>query len=66
MCLGCANFVVTQEHRPFWERRVQDNERLLAAYPDALPALRDKWTAGLSEANRLLAKLEESRAILSQ
>jgi hypothetical protein len=66
MCLECENLVVTEDHRPFWERRVQDNQRLLQDYPDALPALRDKWATSLGQATRLLAKLAESRQILSR
>ena len=65
MCVECQNLVVTEEHRPFWERRVQDNQRLLESYPDALPALRDKWSSSLAQATHLLAKLAESREILS-
>jgi hypothetical protein len=66
MCLECQNLVVTEKHRPFWERRVQDNQRLLKDYPDALPALREKWSTSLAQAARLLAKLAESRQILSK
>ena len=66
MCLECENLVVTEEHRPFWERRVQDNERLLQDYPDAWPALVEKWTGNVAKARRLLAKLAASREILTK
>ncbi|PRE93265.1 site-specific integrase [Burkholderia multivorans] len=55
VCGGCRNFVVTAEHRSWWEARVRDEEAFLAR-------------PGLPEQTRLLVdgRLRTSRNVLAQ
>lgn len=55
VCGGCRNFVVTAEHRSWWEARVRDEEEFLAR-------------PGLPEQTRLLVegRLRTSRNVLAQ
>ena len=58
--LGCANFAVTEKHRPVWEARRQRNGDLLV-HPAIDPESRTLAAARVEESDRILAELDHNR-----
>jgi integrase len=59
-CVGCANFAVTEKHRPVWEARRQRNGDLLV-HPAIDPESRTLAAARVEESDRILAELDQNR-----
>jgi integrase len=55
-CLGCANFVVDERHRSYWQDRRRGNETLLDKASTLSRAVLDK---AIGECNRVLALIGE-------
>jgi hypothetical protein len=55
-CLGCANFVVDERHRNYWQDRLRRNETLLDKASALSRAVLDK---AIGECNRVLALIGE-------
>ncbi len=60
ICATCANFAVTEKHRPVWAERRQRNADLLL-HPALDPESRALAAARVEECDRLLAELDQSR-----
>jgi integrase len=56
-CAGCANFAVTEKHRPVWAARRQRNQDLLV-HPALDPESRALAAARIEECDRILAELD--------
>jgi integrase len=59
-CASCANFAVTERHRPVWEARRRRNVDLLA-HPALDPESRALARERVAESERILAELDTSR-----
>jgi hypothetical protein len=59
-CAGCANFAVTEKHRPVWSARRERNADLLV-HPALDPESRDLAAARVEECDRILAELDQNR-----
>ena len=59
-CAGCANFAVTEKHRPVWAARRQRNVDLLAQ-PELDPESRALAAARVDECDRVLVELDQHR-----
>jgi len=59
-CVGCANFAVTEKHRPVWAARRQRNDDLLV-HPALDPESRALAVARVEECDRILAELDQNR-----
>jgi hypothetical protein len=59
-CAGCANFAVTEKHRPVWSARRGRNADLLV-HPALDPESRDLAAARVEECDRILAELDQNR-----
>jgi integrase len=60
-CINCANFVVTEKHRPIWSGRLSRNLGLLER-SDLDFESRALATARVDESRRILATLDETEA----
>ena len=59
-CAGCANFAVTEKHRPVWTARRQRNVDLLAQ-PELDSESRALAAARVDECDRILVELDQRR-----
>lgn len=59
-CATCANFAVTEKHRPVWAARRQRNVDLLA-HPALDPESSALAAARIEECDRILAELDQNR-----
>ena len=57
VCLRCANFAVTERHRPIWEDRRRRNRALLA-HPDLDHESRQLAEQRIAECDQILAELD--------
>jgi integrase len=60
-CAGCANFAVTEKHRPVWAARRRRNADLLL-HPALDPESRALAAARVEECDRILADLDQNRS----
>jgi hypothetical protein len=60
-CAGCANFAVTEKHRPVWAARRRRNADLLL-HPALDPQSRALAAARVEECDRILADLDQNRS----
>lgn len=58
VCVNCANFAVTERHRPVWSERMKRNQALLER-GDLDRESRALATARIGECQRILGKLDE-------
>jgi integrase len=57
VCVRCANFAVTERHRPIWEERRRRNHRLLD-HPALDPESRRLAEQRIAESDQILAELD--------
>lgn len=57
VCVTCANFAITEKHRPVWTGRMERNQALLER-TDLDPESRRLATARISECRRILVMLD--------
>jgi hypothetical protein len=60
-CAGCANFAVTEKHRPVWAARRRRNANLLL-HPALDPESRALAATRVEECERILADLDQNRS----
>ena len=60
VCNGCPNFVVSTRHAPFWERRLQRNEKILER-DDLDPVSRALAKTRANESRRILMELSDGK-----